>query len=103
LGAWAREWLDGRIVAESTRRNYEGFIRNHLVPRLGHKRLAGLARRRWLGHRSVKATVDIYGHLVPRAWHRCREVLQNAMRPVPLDARAQPEEVASPGSCTQAA
>ncbi|MFC8128460.1 tyrosine-type recombinase/integrase [Streptomyces sp. NPDC057302] len=36
---------------------------------------------RWLGHRSVKTTIDIYGHLVPRAWHRCREVLQDAMRP----------------------
>lgn len=58
---------------------------------------------RWLGHRSVKATVDIYGHLVPRAWRRCREVLQNAMRPVPLDTGIQPEEAASPGSCIQAA
>ncbi|MFJ2415116.1 tyrosine-type recombinase/integrase [Streptomyces brevispora] len=36
---------------------------------------------RWLGHRSIKVTVDTYGHLVPRAWHRCREILQNAMRP----------------------
>jgi len=58
---------------------------------------------RWLGHRSVKTTIDIYGHLVPRAWHRCREVLQNAMRPVRLDMRAQPDKVACPGSCTQAA
>ncbi|MEV8412283.1 tyrosine-type recombinase/integrase [Streptomyces niveus] len=36
---------------------------------------------RWLGHRSIKVTVDIYGHLVPRAWHRCREILQSAIRP----------------------
>ncbi|MYT31719.1 MULTISPECIES: tyrosine-type recombinase/integrase [unclassified Streptomyces] len=40
---------------------------------------------RWLGHKSIKITVDTYGHLVPGAWHRCREVMQNAMRPVPLD------------------
>ncbi|WP_324802192.1 hypothetical protein SJX93_24120 [Streptomyces cyaneofuscatus] len=39
---------------------------------------------RWLGHRSVKATVDIYGHLLPGAWERCREVLQRSMRPTPV-------------------
>ncbi|MEV8363319.1 hypothetical protein AB0Q34_14800 [Streptomyces niveus] len=38
---------------------------------------------RWLGHRSIKVTVDIYGHLVPRAWSRCREIPQNAMRQAP--------------------
>ncbi|HZF87621.1 hypothetical protein [Streptomyces sp.] len=27
---------------------------------------------RWLGHRSVKTTVDIYRHLLPGAWERCR-------------------------------
>lgn len=37
---------------------------------------------RWLGHKSIKTTVDIYGHLVPGAWHRCREIMQDAMRPV---------------------
>ncbi len=36
---------------------------------------------RWLGHKWIKTTVDIYGHLVPGAWHRCREVMQNAMGP----------------------
>ncbi|WP_308312813.1 hypothetical protein [Streptomyces sp. ISL-1] len=45
LWVWAREWLDRRVIGESTRRNYEGFVRNHLVPRLGRKTLAGLARR----------------------------------------------------------
>lgn len=39
---------------------------------------------RWLGHRSVKTTIDIYGHLLPSAWGRCRTALQNAMRPAPL-------------------
>jgi integrase len=51
---------------------------------------------RWLGHKSIKTTVDIYGHLVPGAWHRCREVMQDAMRPVPVavpsDAPQAPEE-----------
>lgn len=50
---------------------------------------------RWLGHRSVKTTVDIYGHLLPSAWDRCREVLQRAMRPAPPDATSLPSEEAS--------
>ncbi|MFG2251611.1 tyrosine-type recombinase/integrase [Streptomyces mirabilis] len=36
---------------------------------------------RWLGHRSIKTTVDVYGHLVPASWDRCRAVMQNALRP----------------------
>ncbi|MFI6275976.1 tyrosine-type recombinase/integrase [Streptomyces sp. NPDC050988] len=36
---------------------------------------------RWLGHKSIKTTVDIYGHLVPEAWDRCRDIMQMAMRP----------------------
>lgn len=34
---------------------------------------------RWLGHRSVKTTVDIYGHLVPESWGRCRDIVQSAL------------------------
>lgn len=34
LRAWAQEWLERQVIGESTRRNYEGFIQNHLVPRL---------------------------------------------------------------------
>ncbi|MFB8074260.1 hypothetical protein [Streptomyces californicus] len=45
LSEWAEEWLDRRVVGEATRRNYEGFVRNHLVPSLGRRPLAGLARR----------------------------------------------------------
>ncbi|MGW2987412.1 tyrosine-type recombinase/integrase [Streptomyces goshikiensis] len=41
---------------------------------------------RWLGHRSVKTTVGIYGHLLPSAWDRCREVPLRAMRPASPDA-----------------
>ncbi|WP_326812487.1 site-specific integrase [Streptomyces scopuliridis] len=47
---------------------------------------------RWLGHKSIKTTVDIYGHLVPGAWDRCREVMQNAMRPVPVDVPTEAPE-----------
>ncbi|MFE4058404.1 tyrosine-type recombinase/integrase [Streptomyces sp. NPDC059096] len=50
---------------------------------------------RWLGHRSVKTTVDIYGHLLPGAWERCRKVLQRSMRPVPPDVTSPPSEEAS--------
>lgn len=36
---------------------------------------------RWLGHKSIKTTVDVYGHLVPASWDRCRTVMQAALRP----------------------
>ncbi|MFF3466942.1 hypothetical protein [Streptomyces sp. NPDC002619] len=36
---------------------------------------------RWLGHRSIKTTVDVYGHIVPASWDRCRTIMQNALRP----------------------
>ncbi|MGH4033983.1 tyrosine-type recombinase/integrase [Actinomycetota bacterium Odt1-20B] len=36
---------------------------------------------RWLGHTSIKTTVDVYGHLVPASWDRCRTIMQNALRP----------------------
>ncbi|MFH8583073.1 tyrosine-type recombinase/integrase [Streptomyces celluloflavus] len=58
---------------------------------------------RWLGHRSVKTTVDIYGHLLPSAWDRCRDVLQRAMRPAAPDATPRPAEDASWGVGTRAA
>ncbi|PJJ04229.1 phage integrase family protein [Streptomyces sp. 2333.5] len=43
---------------------------------------------RWLGHTSIKTTVDIYGHLVPAAWERCRQALQQTLGPVPADVPA---------------
>ncbi|GGU41082.1 hypothetical protein GCM10010211_00040 [Streptomyces albospinus] len=49
---------------------------------------------RWLGHTSIKTTVDIYGHLVPAAWERCRQALERALGPAPADAPA----VARPGA-----
>ncbi|MER6358850.1 tyrosine-type recombinase/integrase [Streptomyces sp. NPDC001634] len=36
---------------------------------------------RWLGHKSIKTTVDVYGHLLPASWDRCRTVMQAALRP----------------------
>ncbi|MFJ5954033.1 tyrosine-type recombinase/integrase [Streptomyces noursei] len=49
---------------------------------------------RWLGHTSIKTTVDIYGHLVPAAWERCRQALQQALGPEPADAPAAAPAVA---------
>ncbi|MEU7635815.1 site-specific integrase [Streptomyces sp. NPDC039016] len=37
---------------------------------------------RWLGHRSIKTTVDVYGHLIPAAWDRCRTIMEAALRPI---------------------
>ncbi|WP_063755411.1 site-specific integrase [Streptomyces sp. NRRL S-337] len=54
---------------------------------------------RWLGHTSIKTTVDIYGQLVPAAWERCRRALQQALGPAPADVPA----VAPPGSAHRCA
>ncbi len=36
---------------------------------------------RWLGHQSIKVTADTYGHLTAEAPERCRQVMQDALRP----------------------
>lgn len=56
LSAWAQEWLERGVIGESTHRNYEGFVRNHLVPHLGNRPLAGQARRAF-----EKFAKDIHG------------------------------------------
>lgn len=33
---------------------------------------------RWLGHKSITTTVDLYGHLVPEASGRARDALDRA-------------------------
>jgi integrase len=35
---------------------------------------------RWLGHKSIEVTHQIYGHLVPSSWDRARTVLDDARR-----------------------
>ncbi|MGW4991667.1 tyrosine-type recombinase/integrase [Streptomyces mirabilis] len=36
---------------------------------------------RWLGHRSIKVTVDQYGHLTQDGQERCRQVVETAVGP----------------------
>ncbi|GGT71200.1 hypothetical protein GCM10010207_81720 [Streptomyces atratus] len=36
---------------------------------------------RWLGHRSIKVTVDKYGHLTRDGRERCRQVVEAAVAP----------------------
>jgi integrase len=45
---------------------------------------------RWLGHKSITTTVDLYGHLVPEATGRARDALDNAFRRATADV---------PGKC----
>ncbi len=52
---------------------------------------------RWLGRKSIKTTVDIYGHLVPEAWDRCRHIMQKAMRP---EAPEDPSGYDTAACCT---
>ena len=35
---------------------------------------------RWLGHKSIEVTHQIYGHLVPTSWDRARTVIDDARR-----------------------
>ncbi|MFC4112284.1 tyrosine-type recombinase/integrase, partial [Nonomuraea zeae] len=35
---------------------------------------------RWLGHKSIITTVDLYGHLVPEATGRARDALDKAFK-----------------------
>jgi hypothetical protein len=49
---------------------------------------------RWLGHKSITITVDLYGHLVPEASARARDALDNAFaaarKATPTPATAVP-------------
>ena len=40
--AWAADWLSRHVVSESTQRNYQGFIDNHLIPSMGRKTILGV-------------------------------------------------------------
>jgi integrase len=45
---------------------------------------------RWLGHKSITTTVDLYGHLVPEASGRARDALDNAFRLARMCPRSAP-------------
>ncbi len=47
---------------------------------------------RWLGHKSIEVTHQIYGHLVPTSWDRARTVLDDARRA----GRHQPPQPETP-------
>ncbi|MCX5426883.1 site-specific integrase [Streptomyces sp. NBC_00257] len=47
---------------------------------------------RWLGHRSIKVTVDKYGHLTQDGRERCRQVVEAAVAPHMLTAGRTPSE-----------
>ncbi|HEY2265351.1 MAG TPA: site-specific integrase [Streptosporangiaceae bacterium] len=44
---------------------------------------------RWLGHRSIEVTHQIYGHLVPTSWDCARTVLDDARRQPPDPEESQ--------------
>ncbi len=50
---------------------------------------------RWLGHKSITTTVDLYGHLVPEASARARAALDGAFAAARERAAAAPR----PGAC----
>ena len=61
---------------------------------------------RWLGHKSITTTVDLYGRLVPEASARARDALDGAFADARAKARAQtgaPAEGMCPESAPKAA
>ncbi|WP_411110843.1 tyrosine-type recombinase/integrase [Streptomyces sp. c-19] len=58
---------------------------------------------RWFGHRSIKDTVDRYGHLTQDGQERCRQVVETAVGPQMLTpGRAPAAPGAGPGSARRA-
>ncbi|WP_078872343.1 phage integrase central domain-containing protein [Streptomyces sp. NRRL S-337] len=45
LRTYAKEWLERQVISDSTYRNYESFLRIHLLPCLGDKTIAGVERK----------------------------------------------------------
>lgn len=45
---------------------------------------------RWLGHKSITTTVDLYGHLVPEASGRARDALDKAFGAVSVCPQSAP-------------
>jgi integrase len=56
---------------------------------------------RWLGHKSITTTVDLYGHLVPEASGRARDALDGAF--ARARAKALAKEKARGGMCPESA
>ena len=57
---------------------------------------------RWLGHKSITTTVDLYGHLVPEASGRARDALDNAFRSTRVCPKSAPPPHDSAGSQVKA-
>jgi len=59
---------------------------------------------RWLGHKSITTTVDLYGHLVPEASGRARDALDGAFAAARAKAK-KPDDPGAPaeGMCPESA
>ncbi|MCT2588507.1 tyrosine-type recombinase/integrase [Streptomyces sp. N2-109] len=54
---------------------------------------------RWLGHRSIKVTVDQYGHLTQDGRQRCRQVVDETyVEYMPVSPVSTPRTRAAPGA-----
>jgi len=107
--AWLRQWWDEGIRSTETLyaglrdRGYQGSLRTlearHRAagsPRTPRSTICGITFAstalakgvpisevsRWLGHRSITTTVDLYGHLVPEASKRARDAPGRSLRRV---------------------
>jgi integrase len=94
---WARvkDWADGYLFAGVSYSAYRhrfasavtgaGLPKDFAVHQLRHRFASLLLTNsvpitdvsKWLGHRDINVTHQIYSHLVPESWDRAREVLEH--------------------------
>ena len=68
--AAAKAGLPPEFIPHSLRHCYASTALAHGIP------ITEVSR--WLGHKSIEVTHQIYGHLVPASWDRARTVLDDA-------------------------
>ncbi|TWG01815.1 hypothetical protein FHX80_11206 [Streptomyces brevispora] len=75
----------GLIMVEGVvRGQYAAVVQGTPVPSSSKTPIHEVSR--WLGHRSIKVTVDQYGHLTQDGHERCRQVVEVAVGPYMLTA-----------------
>ena len=80
--AAAKAGLPPEFIPHSLRHCYASTALAHGIP------ITEVSR--WLGHKSIEVTHQIYGHLVPTSWDRARTVLDDARRAGPAPVNWQP-------------
>jgi integrase len=70
LAAYVSTWLPAQPLRDSSRRAYDSYLRNHILPALGHVRLSAVTRTQVLGFRR-----QVEGKLSPTTSRQVMTVL----------------------------